>query len=202
MNANAAFLAPAPRRSCLAAIVLLGLAAVLLISFCGSAAAKRHPPISKDGRIHACYKVKGKPRGALRVVRSSKARCRKGERKVAWSVAAASGASGQPGSRGPSGASGVASSNEALLKEQVDALLLRVAALEGVLQGITNADLLGAVAAVPLVDALCEQTPELVEQVNTLQGVIGDLGLEPALELIGLLEIPTLPTPLEPFSCP
>jgi hypothetical protein len=31
--------------------------------------------------------------------------------------------------------------------------------------------------------------------------VIAGLGLEPALELIGLLEIPTLPTPLEPFSC-
>jgi hypothetical protein len=198
MNGNAAYRETVNPRVLLASIAVLISTAMVFAGFAGTASAV---PLSKDGKIHACYKVKGKPRGALRVVRSSKARCRKGERRVAWSVTATSGAPGQQGSQGHSGAAGAASSNEALLKEQVDALLLRVAALEGVLQGVTNGDLLGAVAAVPLVDALCEQTPELVEQVNTLQSVIGDLGLEPALELIGLLEIPTLPTPLEPFRC-
>lgn len=176
---------------------------MLLVGIAGTASAA---PLGKNGKIYACYKVKGKPKGALRVVRGAKARCKRGERKVTWSAVASGESSGQ-GSQGQSGASGSAgaspSASEIALKSEVASLALKVDALEGVLQGITNEDLLGAVNAVPAVEALCEQAPALAEQVNLVQDVIGGLGLEPALELIGLLEIPALPTELEvsDFGC-
>ena len=53
---------------------------------CFGAVATAAPPVGKDGQIHACYRVKGKPKGSLRVVPSAKKRCKRGERKVTWSV--------------------------------------------------------------------------------------------------------------------
>ena len=198
MNRNAAYREPVNSRSLLTSAVGL-LATAMLMGLSGTASAA---PPGKNGTIHACYKVKGKPKGAMRIVMSSKARCRRGERKVAWTAVGTGGKAGANGQPGASGSETSTSANEAALKTEIASLNLRLEALEGMLSGITRGELLGAVGAVPVVDALCEQTPELVEQVNTLQGVIGGLGLEPALELIGLLEVPTLPTPLEPFSCP
>jgi hypothetical protein len=217
MKKNAAFRDPFNSRSRLAPVALLAATALIFAGLCGAASAA--PPVGKDGQIHACYRVKGKPKGALRVVVGSRVQCRRGERKVAWVVAATSSANGQQGVQGQQGASGASGSDDAALKAQVGALSLRVEALEGVLQGITNGDLTGmlatlqgltnqglrdAVDSVPLVEALCEQTPALTEQINLLQNVVGGLGLAPALELIGLLEIPTLPTPLDlnDFGCP
>jgi hypothetical protein len=160
--------------------------ALLLAGLCGSASAKRHPLIGKDKRIHACYRVKGKPKGALRAVRSRRTRCKRGERKVAWSVATAPAALGSTGSQGGAGGDGAAGAGEAVLKAQVGALVQRVEALEGVIA------------------SLCSQTGALAAQVNLVQDVVAGLGLEPALELIGLLEIPALPTPLalDEFGCP
>jgi hypothetical protein len=42
-------------------------------------------PGGKNGTIQACYRVKGKPKGALRVVPAQQ-RCKRGERKVVWSA--------------------------------------------------------------------------------------------------------------------
>jgi hypothetical protein len=218
MKKNAAFRDSFNPRLRLAPVVLSAAAALLLTAPAGTASAA--PAVGKDGQIHACYRVKGKPKGALRVTRSARARCRRGERKVAWSVSGSSGlpTSSTQGAEGQSGASGAAGSNEAALKAQVGALSLRVETLEGllagatndllgmsaVLQGLTNEDLLDAVNSVSAVEALCEQSPLLAEQANLLQDVIGGLGLAPALELIGLLEIPVLPEELdiEDFGCP
>jgi hypothetical protein len=72
--------------------------AMLLASFAATAAAV--PPVGQDGQIHACYRVKGKPKGGPRVVSSAKKRCKSGERKVTWSVA---GTGGQVGAGGQSG---------------------------------------------------------------------------------------------------
>lgn len=75
----------------------------LVFSTAGAATAR---PLGKDGTIHACYKAKGKNRGALRVVPTSRG-CRKmrGWRSVSWS-AVGTGASGQVGSQGTAEGSG------------------------------------------------------------------------------------------------
>ena len=202
MNKTAAFHGPDISRSRLVWTALLA-SALLLAGFCEQASAKRHPLVGGDGKIHACYRVKGKPRGALRAVRSSRARCRRGERKVAWAVAAVGGPTGVGGGQGATGGAGAQGAVSLALAEQVDLLSERVKSLEATLTGVTNADLLAVVDSLPTINSLCKQNEELAEQVNLLQGVIGGLGLEPALELIGLLEIPELPTELEldEFGC-
>ncbi|HEX6753876.1 MAG TPA: hypothetical protein VF093_09880 [Solirubrobacterales bacterium] len=195
---------------------MLGAIAILLVALVGTAGA--FPPVAKDGKIHACYRVKGKPKGALRVVRGHKVRCRRGERKVAWPVIAVGGPEGVRGSQGAAGEAGTQSALTTTLTGQVDSLSARVAKLEGTLLGISTADLTGmlgtldgitneeltdAVDSLPTIESLCEQNEALAEQVNLLQGVVEGLSLEPALELIGLLEIPPLPNQLEldEFGC-
>lgn len=122
-------------------------AAMLLVGLCSTSYAAA--PVSKDGTIHACYKVKGKPKGTLRVV-GAKARCKRGERKVVWSAAGSSGAAGangQGGANGASGGSGQSGSNgtngtEAVLKSQIASLTVKLEGLEGILGGITHGQLL------------------------------------------------------------
>lgn len=192
---------------------------MLLVGLCGTSLAAS--PVGKDGAIHACYKVKGKPKGTLRVVGAQK-RCKRGERKVVWNAAGQggqSGAAGQNGSSGSgqSGANGTdGSANEVLLKTQIASLNVKIDGLEKILGGLTNGDLLGAVNTVkgltnsdlnetvdslPLVSALCAQNEEMGEQINLISGVVKGLGLSPALEALGLLVIPTLPADLPPLGC-
>jgi hypothetical protein len=202
--------------------LLAGIVAGVLFAALLAGTATAKGPIGKDGQIHACYRVKGKPKGALRVVPSARTRCRKGERKATWSVTStpgspstagggSKGASGQNGSNGSSG-------EDAALKAQIGSLTLKVQALEGVLQGITNGNLTGmlatlqgldnegltsAVNSLAATEALCEQSEALTEQVNLVAGVVEGLGLNGVLTgLGGLLVIPTLPAALAPFSCP
>lgn len=208
-------------------VSLMGVA-ILLFALVGTAGAAS--PVGKDGRIHACYKVKGKPKGTLRIVPAKQKRCKRGERKVAWSAASMSGAPGtsgtagtagssQDGSNGSNGASGTNGSDgstEAALKTQISSLNVKIDSLENTLGGVTNGDLLGAVDAVegltngdlteavdslPVIDALCDQNEALTEQIDLIAGAVGGLGLSPALEALGLLEIPALPDPLGSFSC-
>ncbi|HVY76877.1 MAG TPA: hypothetical protein VG898_00035 [Solirubrobacterales bacterium] len=211
-------------------------AAILLFGLVGTASAV--PAIAKDGKIHACYRVKGKPKGALRVVPARLKHCRRGERKVAWSAASMVGTPGAPGANGTTGstaASGANGSNgtngtdgstEAGLKTQIASLNLKVDGLESILEGVTHGDLVGslltlegldntdllgavdavkgltngalteAVQSVPVVGELCEQNEALANQINLIAGVVGGLGLSPALEALGLLVIPTLPDPI------
>lgn len=188
---------------------LMALAMGVVLAICLVAPAAQGA-VGQDGQIHACYRVKGKPKGALRVVPSAKTRCRRGERKAAWSVAGSSGIASQgaatqgtqgaPGQAGTSGSGG----DEAALKAQVGALSLKVEALEGILQGITNGDLTGmlatlngvtnpallsAIGSVPLVEEVCGQTEELTGRSNAL------LGLLDTLDALNVLSIPAvLPT--------
>jgi len=176
------------------------IAALALLLF--APAASPHKIVGRDGKIHACYRVKGKPKGALRVVRSRKVRCRRGERKVAWAVAAVSGPAGAGGAQGGQGAEGSQGDTalSAKLTEQINSLSTRIDGLESTLAGVTNADLLAAIDSLPAIDSLCEQSEDLTEQVNLLGDAVGGLELEGVLG--GLLKIPALPEPLEPFSCP
>jgi hypothetical protein len=177
----------------------LAVAAVLLSVLVAGAVAA---PPGKDGKVHACYRVKGKPKGALRVVRSAKARCRRGERKLTWTLAGAPGPAGTAGSgqQGQAGADGSVSSS--ILEEKVSALTTRVQNLESVLQGVTNLELTEAVNAVPVLATLCDQATALTAQTGLLGDAIEGLSLNALLTgLGGVLQIPTLPAALPAFSC-
>lgn len=220
-----------------ALIVSLVGAAILLFALVGTAGAAS--PVGKDGKIHACYRVKGKPKGSLRIVPAKQKRCKRGERKVAWNASSMTGVPGVNGTvgttgssqAGANGANGTDGSTEAGLKTQVASLNVKIDSLEKTLEGVTNGDLVGslqtlegldnedllgavdavegltnddlteAVQSAPLVGALCDQNEALTEQIDLIAGVVGGLGLSPALEALGLLEIPELPDPLGSFSC-
>jgi hypothetical protein len=183
------------------ALVVVGLMSVVLT---GSAVAA---PITKGGQVHACYRVKGKAKGAMRVVPVNK-KCRRGEKKLAWSVAGPAGSAGQngaPGADGTNGSNGATgpqgSTNEAALQAKIAGLTVKVEGLEGILGTVTNVELTEAIGTVPVVGSLCSQTSAVTSQANLLRGTIGGLDLDPALKLIGLLKIPTLPTELPAFAC-
>jgi hypothetical protein len=186
------------------AIALLVTAAAMLL-FAGPAAAG---PVGKDGKIHACYRAKGKQKGALRILLRGK-RCRRGERRVAWTAASTGagtspaagspGQQGQPGQAGAPGGAGTAGGTGATpdisaLLAQIDALTKRVEALEAVLKGITNADLLGQL---PTIEALCKQGSDMSDAFGALTDGIEKIGI-----IGGTLDFSSLPAPPPSFSCP
>jgi hypothetical protein len=184
--------------------------ALLLLAGPGSAAAA--PLVGKDGRIHACYKVKGKAKGTLRVVRSVKVRCPRGWKKAAWNAAGTSGAAGEQGSSGDRGSSGESgqtgskgdtgaqtTAKVSSLESQVTELLTKLKSLESILAGVTNSDLKGAIGAVPVVAALCGQAKSLNEQSNGLGTVLG--AFNTILDPLTLLPLPAIPVALPAFQC-
>jgi hypothetical protein len=155
MNKNAASPRSVNSRLGRIPLALIAVLATSLVALAGTAGAAA--PVGKDGQIHACYRVKGKPKGGLRVVPSARSRCKRGERKVVWSVAGSSGqggtsgqtANGQTGSSGQQGSAGTnGSSNEAALKTEVADLTFKLEALEGLLEGIGKGDLNGLLGKV------------------------------------------------------
>jgi outer membrane murein-binding lipoprotein Lpp len=174
-------------------LALLALAALLLTAAPAVAA-----PIVKNGKIHACYKAKGKGKGTLRVVRGAKVRCPKKWRKVAWhavpagALPAATAPVGPPGPQGERGEKGLPGTADDAVVQQLEAevteLTTRVEQLE---------------ALVPTVQALCAQTTTLTNQVNAVEDALGGLKLNAVLTTLGgVLDIPTLPGALPAFSCP
>ncbi len=98
--------------------VTASVAALGALAFSTAGASAAGQPFGKDGTIHACFKAKGKNRGALRVVPQSTS-CRKlhGWRPVSWSATGspgsvqagaggAAGVGGEPGSKGERGPEG------------------------------------------------------------------------------------------------
>lgn len=192
--------------------VLIAATVLSLLAGGGAAAAQL---VGKDGRIHACYRVKGRAKGTLRVVRSARARCPRGWKKVAWNAAGPAGGgatgetgpagatgNGEAGSPGSTGASGTTGEKGTVLslEKQVSELLTKVKSLEGILAGINNAQLKEAIGAVPVVGALCsqakslnEQSGKLGESMKALNTVLGPL-------LIAFVPV-TVPTALPAFSC-
>jgi hypothetical protein len=170
MNSNAV-----SQTSLKAGFLVIPLAAAMLLA-CFGATATAAAPVGQDGQIHACYRVKGKPKGSLRVVPSAKARCRRGERKVTWSVAGSAGQTGTSGQSGTGGggngqagqpgATGSPSGNEAVLQSKIANLNLKLEGLEGVLDGITHGDLLGALGTLNGVN-----NAKLLGAVNAVQGL-------------------------------
>lgn len=202
-------------------IVSLVGAAILLFALVATAGAAS--PVGKDGKIHACYRVKGKPKGSLRIVPAKQKRCKRGERKVSWSASSTTGMpgvngtagstnGGQSGSNGADGTNG----NEVALKSQIAALNLKLEGLEDILDGVTNEKLLGAVDAVKgltnselteavkdvlLVDQLCTQSSVLTDQANLLtKGLTKEVSLGGVLPVGLLLTLPTI-SEVEGFTC-
>lgn len=166
------------------AIGLLG--AVLLLASAGESASAA-PLVGKDGKIHACYKVKGKAKGTLRVVRSAKVRCPRRWKKVAWNAGGPAGATGEPGARGEIGLPGTAGNVVVKgLEDKVTELLTKVQSLESAL-ALTNAQL----------SIVCAQAETLTGQSNALRTVIG--GLSVVGVGVGLI-IPALPAALPAFT--
>jgi hypothetical protein len=160
--------------------LLAALAAAPCVALAWTATASAKPLVGKDGKIHACYRVKGKPKGVLRVVKSPKARCRKGERKVAWVTA---GAIGAPGPEAPAGSASATASTSAL-EAKVAGLTARMERLEG------------------LVSDTCSQATALTTQVNSLASALDDTVLEGIIPLGLALFIPALPSVLPDYACP
>jgi hypothetical protein len=158
-------------------------------------------PIAKDGRIHACYKVKGKGKGTLRLVRNGKVRCPKKWKKVSWQANGVT-AAGQPGPAGETGATGPqgergltgAAGNVVVedLEDKVTELLTKVQSLEAAIANLAGIE--------AVVGSLCAQTETLTGQLNALEDVVGGISLNTLLAV--LLEIPTLPGALPSYSCP
>lgn len=184
--------------------ILLGL---LLFSAPASAAS----PVAKDGKIHACYKAKGKGKGTLRLVRNGKVRCPKKWKKVSWYASAGpiapgvpgpAGAKGDPGAQGEKGSPGTAGNVVVeQLEDKITELLTRVESLESVLEGVTNAELLNAIGLAPVVGALCEQTEDLNGQTTALGTTLGSLNTVLDTLLLSFSPV-SVPTALPSFSCP
>ncbi|MBS1892025.1 MAG: hypothetical protein JST59_12080 [Actinobacteria bacterium] len=200
----------------LAVLTLVMLAAVALWAAAPAGAAKL---VGKDGKVYACYKAKGKSKGAVRLV-PKKAKCKRGEKKISWGSAGPAGTPGQSGENGSNGESGAAGETGAAgvkgLESKVQSLTNKVTALEGILQGITNTDLLGvvsklqgisptqlqeAVAAVANVKALCTQARVLTTRANELGGLFGGIELGGVIPSLLKLVVPAAPAPLQQFGC-
>jgi hypothetical protein len=204
------------------ALAVAGLISALLA---GSAVAA---PITKGGQVHACYRVKGKAKGAMRVVPAKK-KCGRGEKKLAWSVAGPAGPQGSAGAQGPigsngngsdgaqgaSGSGGGSGTEVVALETKIASLNVKIESLEGILHGISNSDLTGvlatldginnlglteAVAGVPVVNSLCSQASLLTGGLNSLNSGIGGITI---LGLGGLsLNVTSLPATLSSYTCP
>jgi hypothetical protein len=200
-------------------LVLALLAGLLICAAAVVAEANAGGLVGKNGEVYACYKSKGKRKGAVRLV-AKNGHCRKGEKKVSWSVTGPSGengSSGESGSSGEGGAGGeTGAAGKQTLEKQVQSLTSKVTSLESVLKGVTNTELLGAlgklqgvsgaqlqetVASLTKVNALCSQTSKLTSQSNALGEALGGLELVTALP-VTLKTIAPIPNPLSSFACP
>lgn len=199
------------------ALFLLALCAFVLFTSSPASAAGL---VGKDGKIHACYKAKGKGKGTLRVVRSAKVKCPKKWKKVSWYAAGKGGPQGEagtngtPGETGTNGSSGLPGTTGTVtvkaLEGKVTELLNKVTSLGTILNGINNQQLKEAIASVADVKALeaavgslCSQSSALTSQLNAVESALGGLSLNAVLTTLGgVLNIPTLPGPLSSFSCP
>jgi len=195
--------------------VLLGLIMIALL-LGGAGQASAAPLVGKDGRIHACYKVKGKAKGTVRLVRGAKVRCPRGWKNAAWSAAGQAGTAGEQGTPGESGGGGgeggqtgskgdpgalTTGTKVASLETKVTELLSQVKSLEAILAGVTNAGLKEAIGKVPVVTALCGQAKAVNEQTGDLGSSLGALNTVLGA-LIPLFSPVALPPALPAFACP
>jgi hypothetical protein len=197
------------------AVLLPALCAIVVLT---SAPASAAGLVGKDGKIHACYKVQGKAKGSLRVVRSAKAKCPKKWKKVSWYASGPAGPQGASGSPGANGETGTNGSNGLPgtpatatvvkgLEDKVTELLNKVTSLETILNGINNQQLKEAIAGIAKTEVLEAAVGSLCTQATALTSKSGELGtalggLSTILDTLTVMALPSIPTALPPFSCP
>jgi hypothetical protein len=203
-------------------LTLLAAAALCAAVIVGEAGAAAKL-VGKDGRVYACYKAKGKRKGAVHLV-AKNGKCRKGEKKVSWGVTGPSGVSGENGSSGEGGTNGEGGNGGEKgvnatqgLEKQVQSLTSKVTQLESVLKGINPGDLPGmlsklqgitptqlqeAVSSVAKVNELCAQSSKLTSQSNALGQTLGGFELLGGLPPLELKKAVPVPAPLSTFACP
>src|SRR5215218_3338122 len=189
------------RKSAPLLLLLLALCALALFTSTPASAAGI---VAKDGKIHACYKAKGKGKGTLRVVRSAKAKCPKKWKKASWYASGPAGSQGQagspgnPGETGTNGGSGLPGTTGTVtvkgLEDKVTELLTKVQSLETILKGIDNTQLKEAIAGIPVVGELCGQAKALNEQSTALGTALS--GLSTVVDTLTLMGLPAIPTAL------
>ena len=158
-------------------MMLFALVGLLSVALAGTAVAAPAP--GKNGQVNACYRVKGKAKGAMRVVPAGK-KCKKGERKLAWSVTGppgtqgangaqgGQGAQGSPGSNGTNGAAGTPGAPgtaSVALETKIASLTLQVESLEGILDGVET-DLSGVTSNVTGLTSNVKVVEDVLKGVN------------------------------------
>src|SRR4051812_5862289 len=109
-----------------------GLALAVALCLLVAAPASGARLVGKDGKVYACYKLRGKAKGDVRLV-TKKGKCRKGEKKVAWNAVGPRGSVGENGESGPGGnageGGGTGANGVAGLENRISALTSKVSAL-------------------------------------------------------------------------
>lgn len=142
---------PSGRLVLMVALALLAAMALTLLPASPAAAA---PLVGKDGKIHACYKWKGKKKGALRLVRHRKVRCPRKWKKVSWYAAAPTVPSvpAIPGPPGPQGERGLPGVVDPATVEQLEGKISQLTTKVEQLETLVSA--LGGVLGVPTLSEL------------------------------------------------
>jgi hypothetical protein len=153
----------AGRHALSAAAVLLALIGLTLLARPAAAA-----PIGADGVVHACYKAKGKPKGAVRVIKAGKkCKAKKGEKPIAWTVFGSPGTGGSQGGAGDTGDTGT----DAASKQDLLTLLSLIQQQSALIDQLTGQ--LGALGVD--VDSLTGQLDALGLDLDSLTGDVGGL---------------------------
>ncbi|MET0558033.1 MAG: hypothetical protein ABW065_05115 [Solirubrobacterales bacterium] len=193
-------------------LAMVGLLSAFLLTGSAGAAA---PPV-KNGKITACYELRGKAKGSMRLL-AGKGRCKRGERKLSWNVVGPAGSQGGAGAQGeqgtvgtagpqgnPGAAGGTGSSGGtgslASLETKVASLSVEVNALEDLLEGVSSGDLSGALGKLngisdTQLDEAVASVPvvsSLVPKVASVEGLLSGVG---SGDLEGLVsDLPVLET--------
>ncbi len=179
-------------------------ASVLFLWTAGAASAAKF--LGANGVIHACFKAKGKNKGAVRVV-AAKHACKRmrGWRPLSWSANGSSGQAarveggqqgpqGNPGPEGKAGQAGAAGQVEKSLLETVQSQTTQINALSAQVTDLSGKvlDLEGTVGDT------CDQLELLTDQSNEILDSL--LGSTVAV-LGNLLNVPSPPEELATFEC-
>lgn len=185
-------------------------ALIALTAATGSASASS--PIGRNGVVHACYVLKGKKKGTIRVVpRASSCKKRQGQRAIAWSMGGPSGTRGaagpegetsDPGEQGTSGIAGVAGVTGPagqVEKSVLETIQTQTSTINELTKEVTSLET-SLTDVEGTLDGACTQLSAVTKQTGLVEGVVSNLSLTGVLG--GLLNIPALPTPLGTFACP
>ena len=141
---------------------LLAIVGLMSLALAGNAVAA--PAIGKGGKISACYRVKGKAKGAMRVVPAKQAAA--GTANESWpgasparlarqapmAAAGAQGQSGANGAQGQPGSDGTSGTGEAALETKIADLTVKIASLENILNGVDGTELTETINGLPVLE--------------------------------------------------